>query len=66
LAYWDDYRERKEAVTNMYIKAKEQLALKRVWVLMATFHTFISKIAHKYKVQLTIEMIAAKKLKAVS
>ena len=50
----------------MYIKAKEQLALKRVWVLMATFHTFISKIAHKYKVQLTIEMIAAKKLKAVS
>lgn len=57
LAYWDEYRCRKAEVAQLYYQAKEQLARKRALVLMASFHSIITDIHKKYRVQHAIETI---------
>ena len=41
LSYWDEYRERKETILNMFFEAKQQIAMKKAWVYMASVHSVI-------------------------
>ena len=41
LIKWDEYRIRKDALMEMFYKAKTQLAMKNVWVLVTSFHPII-------------------------
>ena len=41
LVRWDEYRTRKAEITELYIKMKQDLAMKRVWMFMTLFFALI-------------------------
>ena len=68
---WDEYRVRRDAVIAMYIEARQKLAMKKVWALMATVYTMIENIWKKYRINYNItklrsaRALAASKIKGV-
>ena len=58
---WDEYRKRNEAVVAMFIEARQQLALKKVWVHMVSARHSIVDIFKKFRKKLLFAMLLAKK-----
>ena len=58
---WGEYRKRNEAVVAMFLEAKQQLALKKVWVHMVTTRETIVAIFKEFRVKLLFAMLVAKK-----
>ena len=57
LSYWNEYRERKDAIMAMFYQAKQQLAMKKVWALLVCVHAVIHAIHAKYRKKYHYQMI---------
>ena len=65
LVKWDEYRVRREAIIAMYIEARQKLAMKKVWALMATFYAIMEDVWGKYRVKyLLTKMRGAREMAA--
>ena len=49
LVKWDEYRARREALTILLVQAKNQLAMKKAWVLLSTFYSIINTVKTKFR-----------------
>ena len=49
LVRWDKFRERKEALTKMYVDARQILAMKKIWTFMVLFYAKMKTIHLRFK-----------------
>ena len=66
LVKWDEYRVRRDAIIAMYIEARQRLAMKKVMVLLSTFHAIMNEIWGKYRIKYLFRQMRNTKEMAVS
>ena len=55
LVRWDDFRLHKAEMTELFFQMRQQMAMKRVWVFMASFYVQISELYKEFKTKVALD-----------